>query len=49
MTWKEAQLTLQLMAEERIGAAMRYQARQNNDEQQASLERLRAAVAADTV
>ena len=47
MTWKEAQLTLQLMSTERIGVQRQAAARQSKEQEDAALERMRAMVAAD--
>jgi hypothetical protein len=44
MTWREAQLTLQLMAEERIGAPRRAVAAQQGDAQDAASAALHKAL-----
>jgi hypothetical protein len=45
MTWKEAALTLQLMAEERIGTYLRQSARAADEEQDNAAATLRKAFA----
>jgi hypothetical protein len=44
MTWKEAQLTLQLMAEERIGSVQRAAVQAIGDQQDAASAGLREMV-----